>query len=72
MDALEDGLVLQEHEEPTYKPDPDREHYPLPTTEMGCTEMEELIEAEIWRRVDEIIDESLTAMITAVIPVVFS
>lgn len=35
MDSLEDNLLPQEYEEPTYKSDPNAEHDPLSTMEMA-------------------------------------
>lgn len=70
--VLEYVVIPQEYEEHTYKPDPDAEHDPLPTTKMVRAEIEEMIEVEVSRCVDEVIGERLAEMMTAMIPLVFN
>lgn len=67
LDALQHQVLLKEHEDPTYKPDPDVQHNPLPTMEIARALTEEMIEAEVLRRVDEVIDERLAKVMTAMI-----
>lgn len=67
MDALRDDTLPLETEEPTYIPDHDAEHHPLPTMEMIRAEMQDMIEKEVWRPVGAVVNKCLDEMMTVII-----
>lgn len=68
LDALEDDVLPQKYKESTYKPNPNVKHDSLPTMEMVGAGIEEMSEAELLCRVDEVISERLAGTMTAMIP----